>query len=78
MKDGLAYLNAHPTLYIWVNQCKACGTMGYKPELPDIIYTYDNQPTSAGFELRSYFNPLEIDKTTGHCLACNIQLGETS
>ncbi|MBV9468104.1 MAG: hypothetical protein JOZ57_02530 [Abitibacteriaceae bacterium] len=63
-REGQDYLMMYPKLRQWINQCVACQTQGYKPEMPEQIY-----PGVASRNLRRYFRPLAVDEL-GLCKQC--------
>ena len=65
--DIRAYLQDYPVCMKWINECPACHTMGYKPEMPDHIGGEDSW---AGTVIRKMLRPLEIDEL-GFCLTCS-------
>jgi len=59
--DGEGYLRMYPQLNKWINQCVACQTNGYKPEMPE--------STKNGFKnIRKFFNELPLKN--GLCESC--------
>jgi len=64
--EGDKYLQQYPRLSRWINVCIRCGTKGYKPELPENIYTHFNV---AADNLRELFKPLAINEL-GLCEVC--------
>lgn len=67
-RNGNDYLDMYPKLRRWVNQCVACQTQGYKPEMPEDIY-----PGVAAQNLRRYFTPLVVDEN-GFCDQCKASM----
>ena len=65
-KDADEYLRMYPKLRKWINECKACHYKGHKPEMPEDISPW---PSIAGYNLRRYFHPLELDDD-GLCEQC--------
>ncbi len=65
--DIKAYLQAYPSLRKWINECPACHTIGYKPEMPEHI---GGEFSIAGKNIRKALKPMEIDEI-GFCLICS-------
>ena len=65
-KDSELYLKTYPKLLKWINVCPFCKKKGYKPEMPESIGLAGSV---AAKNLRSYFQPLEVDEY-GICLDC--------
>lgn len=65
-KDSELYLKMYPELLKWINECPLCHCKGYKPEIPEQI---GGEYSSAGNNIRKYFNPLKVDDK-GLCLQC--------
>ena len=63
---GDRYLQQYPHLLKWINVCVVCGKKGYKPELPENIYTHFNV---AADNLRELFQPLSVNEL-GLCEIC--------
>ena len=62
--DGDEYLEMYPRFRKWINQCIACNTKGYKPEMPANDASRFN-----GQYLRRYFKPLSVNEV-GLCEQC--------
>ncbi len=64
--DGLDYLKQYPKLNKWMNTCICCGSVGYKPELPDAITTRvggrGEIETFGAQCIRSSFQPLKVNE----------------
>jgi hypothetical protein len=56
-RDKDLYLKQYPRAQKWLNQCAVCGTVGYKPELPEKI-----TPGYLAENLRAYFTPLQVNE----------------
>ena len=65
--DIIAYLQAYPSLRKWINECSACHTMGYKPEMPKHI---GGELSCAGAIIRKTLNPMDVDEM-GFCSTCS-------
>jgi hypothetical protein len=66
-RDGMEYLDMYPGLRKkWINQCIGCQEIGYKPDLPKVLYP----ATAAAANLRRYFNVLELNEF-GLCNLCS-------
>ena len=63
--EGHRYLNQFPHLWSWMNRCRACQHLGYKPELPETL----DPGIVAPRYLRRYFDPLPLDEH-GLCEYC--------
>jgi hypothetical protein len=76
-KDQAKQLYAgDPRYRRWLNQCVACGRIGYKPELPArttarlrLGAEFSDFPTGIGHTIRSTFEPLPVD-SSGLCDVC--------
>jgi hypothetical protein len=68
--SGEQYLRDYPDLKRWMNQCVACQSRGYRPDLPENIY---DRPNAAAGNLRSFFQPLPLD-ALGRCHTCAMVL----
>ena len=55
-KDQKTYVKQLPEIKKWLNQCVICGSIGYKPELPDKIY-----PGLLAETIREVFAPLAVN-----------------
>jgi hypothetical protein len=65
VNKGLRYLEMYPDrTEPWMNRCRACQRIGYKPELPENI-----PPGIVAQNLRMYFRPLALDDR-GLCEMC--------
>ncbi|MCM3599056.1 hypothetical protein M4D55_25300 [Metabacillus idriensis] len=69
MTEGEEYLMMYPKLRKWINQCNACQDIGYKPELPLGLSTYDGDISAAADNLRAFFICLQINEV-GLCDVC--------
>lgn len=56
-RDKETYLKQYPEIRKWLNECIVCGTVGYKPELPEKIY-----PGFMAENIRSLFPPLGVNE----------------
>lgn len=65
--DIKEYLQLYPGLRKWINECPACHTMGYKPEMPECI---GGEYPFSGRIVRKALKPMEIDEA-GFCLTCS-------
>lgn len=62
--EGLNYLKQYPKMSKWVNTCICCGSMGYDPDMPEVITSRDGNGeyrTVFSRNIRSYFPPLRLD-----------------
>lgn len=62
---GFDYLKQFPKLNKWMNTCICCGSVGYKPDLPDNITTRDGRgevETFGAQSIRRYFQPLKVNE----------------
>ena len=62
-----SYLQKYPSLTKWINECPACHTIGYKPEMPEHI---GGECSVAGNNIRKMLCPLEVDDL-GFCVVCS-------
>ncbi|OUS70282.1 hypothetical protein B1748_29030 [Paenibacillus sp. MY03] len=70
MTKGEEYLKMYPSLMKWINQCIACQSIGYKPDLPHELATYDGiNMSAAAANLRRFFKPMSVDEI-GLCDTC--------
>ena len=63
--DGLDYLRNYPKFNKLMNTCICCGSVRYKPELPDNLTTRDGRgesKTAFAQYIRRYFQPLKVDE----------------
>lgn len=63
--DGLDYLKQYPELNKWMNTCICCGSVGYKPELPDKLTKNWGQgeiETAGAQNIRRYFKPMKVNE----------------
>lgn len=67
---------ADPQYRRWLNECTACGRIGYKPELPArttarlrLGSDFADFTTGLGFAIRTTFEPLAVDER-GLCESC--------
>ncbi|MFC5647546.1 hypothetical protein ACFPYJ_00065 [Paenibacillus solisilvae] len=69
---ALEYLNNYPKLWKWMNQCRNCGHIGYKPNLPEHIHPDYAVPHLKWNDdyIRRYFKPLSVNEN-GFCDICN-------
>lgn len=67
LDEGEEYLIIYPVLRKWINECSKCHAKGYKPDMPEEIYTYG--PVAVK-NLRHYFKPLALNKE-GLCEVCS-------
>ena len=65
--DIKGYLRDYPSFRKWINECSACHTMGYKPDMPEHI---GGEYSCAGKVIRKVLSPLEVDEL-GFCLICS-------
>lgn len=72
--EGEEYLILYPALRRWINECAICHSLGYKPDMPEEIYTFG--PVAAK-NLRHYFKPLALNKG-GICEACSKLAGKNN
>ena len=70
-EQGMDYLRRYPSLWKWMNKCNGCGTVGYKPELPEHIHSEDAVPQLQWNDkyIRKYFKPLYLNEK-GYCEIC--------
>jgi hypothetical protein len=68
--EGSEYLKRYPDLLRWMNQCIACGSRGYRPDLPENIRPY---PSHGARTLRQHYQPLPVDDV-GLCEQCRAAL----
>ena len=74
--NGSEYIKAYPKLKKWINQCIICGSVGYKPELPEILtsnFGNGEYPTFGAYNIRRYFQPLAVNEF-GICEECQKRL----
>jgi len=55
-KDREIYVRQYPEAKKWLNQCVVCGSVGYKPELPDEVYL-----GRLAENIRKMFAPLAVN-----------------
>lgn len=70
--DGLNYIKQYPELKKWINTCICCGSIGYNPNLPEVLTTNWGQGECITFKaqyIRKYFNPLKVNEF-GMCKTC--------
>ena len=66
---GEEYLDIYwPDAARWINTCLACKRKGYRPDLPEVIIRRHTD-TALAQNLRSYFEPLEVN-AEGLCRQC--------
>ena len=63
-RDKELYMKQYPKAVKWINQCIICGSVGYKPELPETIH-----PGVLAENLRAFFPPLRVDALS-MCESC--------
>ena len=75
-QESQQILAADPAYRRWLNECAACGRIGYKPELPDRTTTrlrlgsdFADFVTGIGHTIRTSFEPLPVDER-GLCDVC--------
>ena len=67
-KEADDYLRRNPSFLKWMNSCSLCGTIGYRPDMPE--FDAENiEPSFAFKNLRTYFQPLEVSEH-GICTQC--------
>lgn len=74
--DGLNYIKSYPKLKKWINECIVCGSVGYKPELPEKLTSNLGNgefQTFGADNIRSYFQPLAVNEL-GICEECQKML----
>lgn len=62
---GLEYLKVYPQLKKWINTCIICGSIGYNPELPEVLSRSSRMGehwTAAAQNIRKYFQPLQVNE----------------
>ena len=59
INDGDLYLQQFPKLRKWINECQICHSKGYRPDMPEHIANVDS---FAGYFIRKYFKPLEVNE----------------
>lgn len=67
VNEGEEYLQMYPSLRKWINECVACHSKGFKPDLPDDIYPH---PSVASYNLKKFYKPLIINEN-GLCEICS-------
>ena len=70
--EGLNYLKRYPKMSKWMNTCICCGSMGYDPDMPDVITSRDGNGeyrTVFSRNIKKYFSPLKLDDM-GMCEIC--------
>jgi hypothetical protein len=64
--EGIRYLSQFPDLWAWMNRCRTCHHLGYKPELPNQL----ERGIAAPQFLRKYLSPLSLN-SEGLCDQCS-------
>ena len=63
--EGLDYLKRYPELKKWMSTCICCGSIGYAPELPEVLTKNSGTGeygTMAAQNIRRYFQPLRVNE----------------
>ena len=66
-KEIERYLAQYPYILKWVNECPACHSKGYKPDMPEHIGNIDS---IAADNIRKMLRPMEVDEL-GFCMCCS-------
>lgn len=77
--ETLNYLKQYPKMTKWINTCICCGSMGYDPDMPDVITSRDGNGeyiTAFSRNIKNYFSPLRVDDV-GMCDICQKYWEET-
>ena len=64
-ENGLSYLEQYPQLNKWINRCICCGSIGYKPNLPESLTANSSRgeyKTAGATNLRKYFQPFTVNE----------------
>lgn len=70
--EELNYLKQYPKMSKWINTCICCGSMGYDPDMPDVITSRDGNGeygTAFSRNIKIFFSPLKLDDM-GMCEIC--------
>ena len=63
--EGLDYIKSFPELKKWINTCVCCGSIGYNPEMPEVLTRRSGTGehwTVAAQNIRKYFQPLRVNE----------------
>ena len=73
---GSNYIKTYSKLKKWINECIICGSVGYNPEMPEILTRNignGEYPTFGAYNIRRYFQPLAVNEL-GICEECQKRL----